>query len=240
MNTNQTTISLLLASLMIAASPAIAGFNVVDRNAETPAVEVTAQPEIAPGFAAKATVVTATPKKRPAIPPSPVIEEGTRARLENERLKDEIKHLNMELADTIVALQKATKNCSVDATATPAPAPETPKLAVVRGVSKMVIPFSNMGVDFELPDDVAQSLLETAKTASKIVLRGRTDSSVTTDASMKIAVTRAVNTKRFLIEHGIPRSKIKTFALASGGFIADNTTDEGRARNRRVEIEIYR
>jgi outer membrane protein OmpA-like peptidoglycan-associated protein len=81
-------------------------------------------------------------------------------------------------------------------------------------------------------------LLQAARKGGQIEIRGRTDSNKDDGANRKIAYERAAKAKRFLIANGIPAKRIHVTYLSSGGFIADNNTNEGKAKNRRVEIEV--
>ena len=44
--------------------------------------------------------------------------------------------------------------------------------------------------------------------------------------------------RRPLIGQGVDAKKIRAFYNSAGGFVADNSTPEGRAKNRRVDIEL--
>ncbi len=68
-------------------------------------------------------------------------------------------------------------------------------------------------------------------------LQGHTDS-VGSDAYNQRLSERRVNAVRdYLVRGGIPASKLQTRAFGESRPVADNGTDAGRARNRRVEIE---
>ncbi|MDQ1815795.1 OmpA family protein [Massilia sp. CCM 9210] len=82
-----------------------------------------------------------------------------------------------------------------------------------------------------------ESLLKAARSSSRIVIRGRTDSAMEDDANRRVAMGRAVKARAFLIESGIPATKIQISYQAAGGFLVANDTEAGRAQNRRVEIE---
>ena len=74
----------------------------------------------------------------------------------------------------------------------------------------------------------------------KITIIGHTDS-VGTDADNQIlSVNRAESVKNWLVAKGIDTKRIKTIGKSEGSPIATNDTTEGRARNRRVEIETQK
>ena len=90
---------------------------------------------------------------------------------------------------------------------------------------------------FEPKPEVASLLLSVAKTADAVKVRGRTDSVVAGPADARIAKARAMSAQSYLVAHGISPTKIQTSWLPAGDFIAPNTA-EGKALNRRVEIEF--
>jgi outer membrane protein OmpA-like peptidoglycan-associated protein len=51
-------------------------------------------------------------------------------------------------------------------------------------------------------------------------------------------LARAEAVKAYLVDKGVDAKLIRTDGKGSGQPIADNTTTDGRARNRRVEVEI--
>lgn len=90
---------------------------------------------------------------------------------------------------------------------------------------------------FNTTDDMKNKILAAARVSEKIEVRGRTDSTSFNAYDRDIALNRAVRAYGFLVKNGIPASKIKVTYQTSGNFIVDNSTPDGKARNRRVEIE---
>jgi outer membrane protein OmpA-like peptidoglycan-associated protein len=91
--------------------------------------------------------------------------------------------------------------------------------------------------EFIPPESIQADLLKAAKAAKRITIRGRTDATQPDDVETRIALGRAHHAKSYLVDNGVDASKIQVRFLASGGFIADDSTPAGRALNRRVEIE---
>lgn len=91
---------------------------------------------------------------------------------------------------------------------------------------------------FEPPADMVNTLVSAAMQASRVELRGRTDSPVKDDADQRIALGRALAARRYLVAQGVAANKIRVSYLSSGDFIADNSTAEGKAKNRRVDIAL--
>jgi len=66
---------------------------------------------------------------------------------------------------------------------------------------------------------------------------GHTDNVGTIDSNMKLSKDRAdAVVNALVVKYGIPAACLKSFGVASLAPVASNDTDEGRARNRRVEL----
>ena len=76
--------------------------------------------------------------------------------------------------------------------------------------------------------------------AKRIYLHGRTDSFTLTASAAELAVRRAVAVKQILVAQGVEPEHIRVFYRGAGGFAANNTTSEGKAANRRVEIQMIK
>ena len=88
------------------------------------------------------------------------------------------------------------------------------------------------------PGDRAR-LLELIASATRAEIRGRTDGEGGSDADVRIARARTLAAKRYLIDRGLPGHEIATTYAAGNDFVGDNSSEAGRARNRRVEIEFF-
>lgn len=100
------------------------------------------------------------------------------------------------------------------------------------------ISFKNNSENLQIPTEEKPTLITQAKSASAIKVKGFTDSSVSNSAGEKLARNRAMAAKKFLVMNGVRENKIDVSFEASGGFIMDNSTPEGRDANRRVEIAM--
>ena len=70
-----------------------------------------------------------------------------------------------------------------------------------------------------------------------ISIYGNTDNVGTREANEKISTQRAQAVENFLVGHGVPSKQIIVVkGLAYDNPVADNSTEAGRAQNRRVEI----
>jgi OmpA-OmpF porin, OOP family len=71
-----------------------------------------------------------------------------------------------------------------------------------------------------------------------IIAIGHTDSIGSEAYNQKLSVRRAEAVKAYLVSKGIEPNRIYTEGKGKSQPIADNRTAEGRAKNRRVEIEV--
>ena len=82
----------------------------------------------------------------------------------------------------------------------------------------------------------AQSLKNTVDT--DVTIFGHTDNTGTYDVNQRVSNERAKSVADFLMGTGIQSSRLSTIGKAYDDPIADNSTVDGRAQNRRVEIYI--
>jgi OOP family OmpA-OmpF porin len=71
-----------------------------------------------------------------------------------------------------------------------------------------------------------------------IIAVGHTDSVGGDAANQKLSVARAEAVKAFLTSKGIEKNRVYTEGKGEKQPVADNKTAEGRAKNRRVEVEV--
>ncbi len=69
-------------------------------------------------------------------------------------------------------------------------------------------------------------------------IEGHTDSTGSIATNNELSIKRAMTVRDYLIAHGVPASSIDVAGLGSSTPLGDNTTADGRARNRRVEIVL--
>lgn len=100
------------------------------------------------------------------------------------------------------------------------------------------VSFPTGSTAFKPSPEVAEVLIASGKAADRVNVRGRTDSRVAGPLDAKMALGRAMAARKFLVDHGVSADKIRVFSQADGDFAAPNVTKEGRALNRRVEIEF--
>ena len=85
-------------------------------------------------------------------------------------------------------------------------------------------------------DDMAAKLKEI--NLEVVVAVGHTDSVGTDAYNQKLSIRRAEAVKAYLVTKGIEANRVYTEGKGKKQPVADNKTAEGRAKNRRVEIEV--
>jgi OOP family OmpA-OmpF porin len=71
-----------------------------------------------------------------------------------------------------------------------------------------------------------------------IIAVGHADSTGGDALNQKLSIARAEAVKKVLVEKGIEKNRVYTEGKGSKAPVADNKTAEGRAKNRRVEVEV--
>jgi outer membrane protein OmpA-like peptidoglycan-associated protein len=69
-------------------------------------------------------------------------------------------------------------------------------------------------------------------------IEGHTDSTGSNATNNELSMKRAMTVRDYLITRGVPASSIDVAGLGSAAPLGDNTTVDGRARNRRVDIVL--
>jgi OmpA-OmpF porin, OOP family len=71
-----------------------------------------------------------------------------------------------------------------------------------------------------------------------IIAVGHTDATGSDGYNQKLSVKRSEAVKAYLVSKGIEKNRVYTEGKGEAQPVADNKTKEGRAKNRRVEIEV--
>jgi OmpA-OmpF porin, OOP family len=85
-------------------------------------------------------------------------------------------------------------------------------------------------------DDLASKIK--AITLEVIIAVGHTDSDASDAYNQKLSVKRAEAVKAYLVSKGIEANRVYTEGKGEKQPVADNKTKEGKAKNRRTEIEV--
>ncbi|MBP6311774.1 MAG: OmpA family protein [Flavobacteriales bacterium] len=74
---------------------------------------------------------------------------------------------------------------------------------------------------------------------TEVLIEGHTDADGSDALNQQLSEERAKSVDRFLIQKGLKPSRMSTVGYGETQPVADNTSDQGKAQNRRVEIAIY-
>ena len=125
-------------------------------------------------------------------------------------------------------------------------AEETPKAAVIpTAIAKISLQTdTSFGFDQATlqPNDIErlkklQTELQNAKVDS-ILATGHTDSIGKASYNQKLSIRRAQAVKDYLVKLGLPSDRIFIEGKGATQPVASNKTSQGRARNRRVDVEV--
>ncbi len=95
-----------------------------------------------------------------------------------------------------------------------------------------------MAVSFNMLEEVASALKENQKI--KVRIEGHTDSVGRDKYNLKLSDQRAKSVRDFMIKQGITPDRLVAIGYGEERPIADNSTEEGRDMNRRVEFNIIK
>jgi outer membrane protein OmpA-like peptidoglycan-associated protein len=172
-------------------------------------------------------------RKRPANTAMAVDLQACKNDLQNTRLRvidsGRVAETHAVTQANIAALQKALVDLDAQSQATRA-----------RPNTIVTVRFDYGSTRVDIPPNIARALIQEAKSAPLILLRGRTDGHSDAPAESHIARARATAVSDYLVAAGVNPSQIRTTYQPIGDHSADNRTAGGRALNRRVEIEVYR
>jgi len=126
------------------------------------------------------------------------------------------------------------------------PVEEVEEVAVVEPVATKVVLNADTFFDFDKANlkpegkQVLDQVADEVRTMDleAILATGYTDSTGPEAYNLKLSERRAQSVKDYLVSKGIPSNLIYTEGKGMADPIASNATREGRALNRRVEIEI--
>jgi outer membrane protein OmpA-like peptidoglycan-associated protein len=178
-------------------------------------------------------------------PPKPPTVDESRKHPVNAATAIELQVCKTDLQNTRILASESTRFAeSASATATRLAlqqqvlASRAAALDVGNGVYSVHFPFGSSEVS--LPESDKAALIEHARAAAFVMLRGRTDGSVDNAAESRVARERTLSVRTFLVQSGVEPLKIRATWQPVGDATGDNDTPAGRASNRRVEIELYR
>jgi outer membrane protein OmpA-like peptidoglycan-associated protein len=91
-----------------------------------------------------------------------------------------------------------------------------------------------------LLDEVAEAIKAALKLSRKVRIEGHTDELGTRQYNLDLSRKRAEVVKTYLIGRGVPGANLEAVGHGEGKPMADNSTETGRAQNRRVEFILVK
>ncbi len=119
----------------------------------------------------------------------------------------------------------------------PAPLPPPPPVRqklILRGVHFDFNKSNIRPADAAVLDEAVTALKANSNT--RVDVNGYTDAIGSEEYNLKLSQRRADSVANYLEQQGVPSSQLVTQGFGKTNFVASNSSDEGRAQNRRVEL----
>ena len=90
--------------------------------------------------------------------------------------------------------------------------------------------------------DALNDLLSAMQTnkAMRVEIAGHTDNRASAEYNKDLSQRRAESVKAYLVENGIAKDRIRAKGYGESEPVASNDTEEGRQKNRRVEVRVLK
>jgi outer membrane protein OmpA-like peptidoglycan-associated protein len=177
-------------------------------------------------------------------PPKPPTVDESQKRPANAQIAVELQACKNDLQNTRIVATESGRLAETTAATLTHMAARQQLLASIQekaaANSLRIVHFAFNSTQVSIPTAEASALVEEAKVAPLVLLRGRTDGTADTSAESRIAQARANAVRDYLVASGVDPTRIRTTHQPSGDHLADNRDPQGRNLNRRVEIEVYR
>lgn len=177
-------------------------------------------------------------------PPKPPTVDESQKRPANAQMAVELQVCKNDLQNTRILATESSRLAETTAATLAHMAARQELLASIQekaaANSLRIVHFAFNSTQVSIPAAEVSALVEEAKVAPLVLLRGRTDGMADSSAESRIAQARANAVRDYLVASGVDPTRIRTTHQPSGDHLADNRNPQGRSLNRRVEIEVYR
>ncbi|MDR2595250.1 MAG: OmpA family protein [Fibromonadaceae bacterium] len=142
--------------------------------------------------------------------------------------------------DSLLAAQKAEAQKKLDALSSKAISVYRDARGTILSMSDILFETGKADLKQELRENLSAigAILQSLLTESKVIVEGHTDNVGSADFNKKLSEQRAAAVKQYLIERGVAANRLQAIGYGLTKPVADNKTEEGRAKNRRVELVI--
>jgi outer membrane protein OmpA-like peptidoglycan-associated protein len=117
-----------------------------------------------------------------------------------------------------------------------------PPTAVLAAVNLVVVHFAQGSAEIPASAEPmlerSGALLAALPGAPRVQIAGHTDNSGAPEANLALGRARAEAVRVFLVERGFPAERLSVLSYGEARPVADNRTDDGRFRNRRIEFAL--
>jgi len=147
---------------------------------------------------------------------------------------------SLALKDSLLAVQKAEAQKKLDALNSKAISVYRDARGTILSMSDILFETGKADLKHELRENLSAigAILQSLLTESKVIVEGHTDTVGTAEFNQKLSEQRAHAVMKYLIERGVAANRLHAVGYGLTRPVADNKTEEGRARNRRVELVI--
>ena len=182
------------------------------------------------------------------LPPKPPTVDESTKRPANSAMAVELQVCKSDLQNTQIVANESSRLAETAAATLEWVSARQQAMAAMSAVVPTAVPANSVFTvrfDFgsarlDVPADTAAALIEKARAAPLVLLRGRTDGAADSVAESRIARERASAMRDYLVAAGVDAARIRATYQPAGDHAADNSSPSGRGLNRRVEIEVYR
>ena len=178
-----------------------------------------------------------------ASPPKPPAVDESAKRPANSAMAVELQVCKNDLQNTRILATESSRLAESNAATLERLAAREQALTAIQvpqANSVFTVRFEFGSTRVVVPPDAASALIEDARSAPLVLLRGRTDGATDAPAESRIARDRANAVRDYLVGAGVDPARIRATYQPAGDHAADNSSPSGKGMNRRVEIEVYR
>lgn len=169
-------------------------------------------------------------------------ETVTRDSIEKARLVEELAKKEKAIAerDSLIAAQKAEAEKKLESLASKTISVYKDARGTILSMSDILFETAKADLKPELKENLAAiaAILQSLLSESSVIVEGHTDNVGSAQLNNFLSEQRANAVQNYLVERGVDRARLKAVGFGFSRPVADNGTEEGRAKNRRVELII--
>jgi outer membrane protein OmpA-like peptidoglycan-associated protein len=161
---------------------------------------------------------------------------------EKARLSEELAAKEKALAekDSLLAAQKAEAEKKLEALRSKTISVYKDARGTILSMSDILFDKGKATLKQELKVNLAEvaAILKSLLTESNVLIEGHTDNTGSEQLNKTLSENRANGVLNYLVERGVEKQRLSSIGYGMTKPIADNSTKEGQAQNRRVELVI--